>query len=206
MPSNTDCSYFFCCAAAPLTFLDVGVLLRVLQWGADCVEGGKWGLKQTQHSCPWGAYSSSFQTLYNQSCSLFLPALPILWKHSILFPRISSKCGITHLSSRASFLCLGHSNGLHFMSAFLSKFPLQPITNIYCVEKLSPKPFRLMLFSVILGLHPRSKSKNLQFTSQHWKADWHLGGSLRSTQEGWDPWKWILEITSLYNSSLCDFY
>lgn len=102
-------------------------------------------------------------------------------------------CGITrsHLRSRASFLFLVHSNGLHVSSALLSEFPLQPVTNIYCVENFAPKPFRLMRFSVILSLHPQSKSKNLQFASHRWKADWHLGGSLRSSQEGWDPWNWI---------------
>lgn len=194
MPPNAVCSYFFCCSAAPLTFLDVDLLLPVLQWGADCVKGGKWGLKPTQHNCPWRTNSSNFQTLYNQSCNLFLPALAIVWKHSILFPGISFKCGITHshLSShRPSFLFLVHSNGLHFMFALLSKFPLQPITNIYCVENLAPKPFRLMPFSVILTLHSWSKHKNLQFANHRWKADWHLGGSLRSSQEGCDPWKWM---------------
>lgn len=193
MPSNTICSCFICCSAASLTFLDVGLLLPVPQWGADCVERGKWGLKPTQHSCPWGTSSSGFQILYNHSCNLFLPALTVVWKHSVLLPCISFKCGTTrsNLSSGASFLCLVHSDGLHFTSALLSKFPLQPIINTYRVENLPPKPFRLMLLSVILGLRPRSKSKNLQFASHSWKADWHLGGSLRSCQEGWDPWKWI---------------
>lgn len=145
MPSNTVCGYFLCCSAAPLTFLDGGLLLPVLQWSADCVEREKWGLKPTQHGCSWETNTSRFQTLYNQSCNLFLPALAIVWKHSILVPCISFKCGIacSHLSSRASFLCLVHSNGLYFMSALLSKFPLQPLTNIYYVGNLPPQTIQI---------------------------------------------------------------
>lgn len=47
MPSNAVCSCFLCCLAAPLTFLEVDLLLPVLPRGADWVEGGKWGVKPT---------------------------------------------------------------------------------------------------------------------------------------------------------------